>query len=50
MTDAEGRFHFSNLPPGQVRFLTGRKRPKGVSFTEIELPAGDGTELRLVVE
>lgn len=50
VTDAEGRFQFSNLPPGQLRFLTGRKRPAGVAFTEVELPVADATELRLVVE
>ena len=50
-TDAEGRFRFSNLSPGTLRFMVaGHPAPHGMRPPSLELPVAEDGELLITVE
>ncbi len=50
-TDSEGRFRFSNLPPGKWWFAVNeRSAPSGTVLPWLDLPKDEGRELVITVE
>ena len=50
-TDAEGRFRFTNLPSGRLRFMVaGHAASRGMEFPVADVSAANAPELLIVVE